>query len=380
MPVPTIINGVAQLIVASGDGSVYGFEPRTGKQLWTYNASPRGIQGTPLVVKNRVFLGQAEENRDESSMGAFFSLDPTKRGDLVKTGEVWRKKEVTVDKSSAIVVDGKVIVVDSGGYLHIVNPETGKFLNGAKGKKLDTAISASPLYADGKIYVCTLSGIWYTLKLNGNNVDVLYRMRLSGGEVNASPIVSHGRIYQQLANVLYCIGSTGKEPQSTPRPESPKELPTEGDTKPAVAQVVPYESLLLPGGIQEFQVRLYNSNGQYLRMADPGEVKFTLLPPGPPGTKPPADKSVLGNVDKSGVFTAPAGHRPSATFVQAECVGLKGSARVRTIPDLNWKFDFNNGQIPVTWVGCASAMCRSILTCSKPLRRKILWRAGCICT
>jgi outer membrane protein assembly factor BamB len=351
MPVPTVINGVAQLVVASGDGSVYGFEPRTGKQLWSYDASPRGIQGTPLVAKNRVFLGQAEENRDESSMGAFFSVDPSKRGDLVKSGEVWRKKEVTVDKSSAIVVDDKVVVVDSGGYLHVVNPETGEFLNTAKGKKLDTAIAASPLYADGKIFVCTLSGVWYTLKLNGNNVDVLYRMRLSGGEVNASPIVSHGRMYQQLANVLYCIGATGKEPQATPRPQPPKENPTEADTKPAIVQVVPCESLLLPKEEQEFQVRLYNAKGQYLRMANPDEVKFTLLPPGPPGTKPPADKSVLGQIDKAGVFTAPAGLRPSATFVQAECLGLKGTTRLRTIPDLNWKFDFNNGLIPVTWVG-----------------------------
>ncbi len=108
MPVPTVVNGVAQLVVASGDGSVYGFEPRTGKQLWSYDASPRGIQGTPLVVNNRVFLGQAEENRDDSSMGAFFSVEPSKRGDLVKSGEFWRKKEVTVDKSSAIEVDEKV--------------------------------------------------------------------------------------------------------------------------------------------------------------------------------------------------------------------------------------------------------------------------------
>jgi outer membrane protein assembly factor BamB len=350
MPVPTVINGVAQLIVASGDGSVYGFEPRTGKELWSYDASPRGIQGTPLLVKNRVFLGQAEENRGESSMGAFFSLDPTKRGDLVKSGELWRKKEITIDKSSAIVVDGKVIVVDSGGYLHVINPETGEFLNGAKGKKLDTAIAASPLYADGKIYVCTLSGVWYTLKLNGNNVDVLYRMRLSGGEVNASPIVSHGRIYQQLANVLYCIGATGKEPQTTPRPEPPKELPTD-DMKPSLAQMVPYETLLPPDGIQEFQVRLYNSKGQYLRTLDPNEVKFTLLSPGPPGTKPPADKSVLGRIDKSGIFAAPSAHRPSATFVQAEYAGLKATSRLRTIPDLPWKFDFSTGQIPVTWVG-----------------------------
>ena len=229
-------------------------------------------------MKNRVFLGQAEENRDESSMGAFFSVDPSKRGDLVKSGEFWRKKEVTVDKSSAIEVDDKVIVVDSGGYLHVVNPETGEFLNSPKGKKLDTAIAASPLYADGKIYVCTLSGIWYTLKLEGKNVNVLYRMRLSGGEVNASPIVSHGRIYQELANVLYCIGQPNHQPQVGPRPDPPKETPAENDPKLALAEVVPCESLLLPEGMQEFQVRLYNSKGQFLRMANPDEVKFTLLP------------------------------------------------------------------------------------------------------
>jgi outer membrane protein assembly factor BamB len=349
MPVPTVINGVPMLVVASGDGAVYGFEPRTGKELWSYNASARGIQGTPLVVKNHVFLGQAEENRDDSSMGAFFGVDAAKRGDLVKSGELWRKKEITIDKSSAIPVEDKVVVIDSGGYLHVVNPNTGAFLNGAKGKKLDTAISASPLYADGKIYVCTLGGIWYTLKLNGRNVDVIYRMRLSGGEVNSSPIVSHGRIYQQLANVLYCIGQPNQEPQAAPRPDPPRETPTETDPKPALVEVVPCESLLLPEGLQDFQARLYNARGQYLRMANTDEVKFTLQAPG--GNKPGSDKKGLGRIDKNGQFTAPAGHRASAVVVQAECAGLKGTARVRVIPDLNWKFDFNDGQIPITWVG-----------------------------
>jgi outer membrane protein assembly factor BamB len=349
MPVPTVVNGVPMLVVASGDGAVYGIEPRTGKHLWSYNASARGIQGTPLVVKNHVFLGQAEENRDDSSMGAFFSVDAAKRGDLVKSGELWRKKEITIDKSSAILVDGKVIVIDSGGYLHVVDPETGAFLNGAKGKKLDTAISASPLSADGKIYVCTLSGLWYTLKLNGRNVDVVYRMRLSGGEVNASPIVSHGRIYQQLANVLYCIGQPNHEPQVAARPEPPHETPADSDPKPALVEVVPYESLLLPEGLQDFQARLYNARGQYLRTANADEVKFTVKPAGI--AKPGADKKGLGQIDKNGQFTAPAGHRASAVVVQAECAGLTGTARIRVIPDLNWKFDFSDGQIPITWVG-----------------------------
>ena len=42
---------------------------------------------------------------------------------------------------------------------------------------------------------------------------------------------------------------------------------------------------------------------------------------------------------------------PWECVVQAECLGLKGTSRLRVIPDLNWKFDFNDGQIPVTWVG-----------------------------
>ena len=39
------------LVLASGDGGIYGLQPRTGKQLWSYNASPRGIQATPLVIE-----------------------------------------------------------------------------------------------------------------------------------------------------------------------------------------------------------------------------------------------------------------------------------------------------------------------------------------
>ena len=74
------------------------------------------------------------------------------------------------------------------------------------------------------------------------------------------------------------------------------------------------------------------------------------MPAGPP--KPGADKKGLGHIDKSGQFTAPAGHRaPAAWLFRPNVAGLKGTARVRVIPDLNWKFDFSDGQIPVTWVG-----------------------------
>jgi outer membrane protein assembly factor BamB len=338
MPVPTVINGQAMLVLASGDGSIYGLQPRTGKKIWSYNASARGIQATPLVMNRDVFIGQAEENRDDSTMGAFFGIDATKRGDITTSGELWRDKEIPVDKCSAIPVDGKIVVLDNGGYGLVFDPKTGKVLG--QRKKLDTANSASPIYADGKIYLCTLGGIWHTLKLTDEGLKEIAKLRLSKpeqGETNASPIVSHGRIYQQLPDTLYCIGFKNQQPEVDPRPPLPKETATDTSPTPDFLQLVPAESLLRPGDRQEFSVRLYNGRGQYLRDAKPEEVKFSLAGP--------------GAVDTKGEYTTPTAAKPAATIVKAEVGSLKGAARVRIVPDLDWKFDFSDGLIPVTWIG-----------------------------
>jgi len=333
-PVPTVIGGNKQLVTASGDGAMYGFQTRTGLNLWSYKASARGMQATPLVVGSHVFLGQAEENRDDRSMGAFFDVDATKHGDVTKSGEIWRKKEIQVDKSCAIPVGDKIVVIDQGGYLLVFNPKNGEIV---ARRKLDTAVPASPIYADGKVYICTQSGIWYTLAIEDHGVKVVHRERLQGGETNASPIVSHGRIYLQQANVLYCIGQPNHEPHADPRPEPPKEAVADADPTPNLLQIAPCEALLRPEERLQFQARLYNSRGRYLRNARPEEVKFSV--------------EGAGTFDSNGEYTAPATAKPAAVMVKAEFGSLKGGARIRVIPDLNWKFDFNDGQIPITWVG-----------------------------
>ncbi len=160
MPVPTVINGTAQLVLASGDGCVYGLQPRTGKQLWSYNASSRGIQGTPLVVKGDVFIGQAEENRDDSTMGAFFGIDATKRGDLTTSGELWRDKEIPVDKCSAIPSTARLSWSIAVGTALLFDPKTGKLVGDKK--KLDTANSASPSMPTAR-FTSALSAAFGTL-------------------------------------------------------------------------------------------------------------------------------------------------------------------------------------------------------------------------
>ena len=149
-PVLAVIDGELQMIFASGDGGVHSLQPRTGKLLWKYMVSGRGINNSPLVVGNRVYGGHSEENLDSTEMGAVFCLDATKRGDITQSGEIWRVKELFVGRSSPLYVNGKLYVADDRGKLHTLNPETGEAL-GTK-TNLGTIMRSGLLYADGKIY------------------------------------------------------------------------------------------------------------------------------------------------------------------------------------------------------------------------------------
>jgi hypothetical protein len=80
-------------------------------------------------------------------------------------------------------------------------------------------------------------------------------------------------------------------------------------------------------------VRLFNAQGQFLR-----ESTADFEVDGP------------GSIDAEGNFTAEGKH--VAAKVVATVGDITGSAKVRVVPDLPWKFDFEGmDDLPITWVG-----------------------------
>ncbi len=349
-PVLTVINGQSLMVFGSGDGGIHAFQPQTGRKIWTFNVSRRGINITPLIVGNSIFAGHSEENIGSTKMGALFAIDGTKTGDISKTGEKWRVSEWAVGKSSPVHVDGKLFAVEDKGTLLIVNATDGKLV---QTMKLRGPVRASPLYVDGKVFICTSNGIWWTLKPTPMGADVVFRGRFASTEVYGSPIVSHGRLYVPTTEALYCVGSKDTKPSVGKRPELAKEKPRDEDASMAHAQVVPVESLLRPsvegGQGQEFQVRLFNARGQFLRMAKADEVTFSIKGPGK------ISKGKIEAGDKSHVgweYITPKRVVHQAVFVTAKVGNLEGKARIRLVPDYDWTFNFDDGLVPVTWVGC----------------------------
>ena len=335
-PVFTVFKGQAAMVVAAGDGSVYAIQPRTGKVIWEYEASMRGINTTPLVHGDIVYCGHSEMTvRDTRLVGAIFAIDGTGTGNVTDSKEVWNIPEVTVGRSAPLLVNDRLYMVTDGAALMTLDPKTGKKIGQ---QKLGTTMIGSIVYGDGKFYAGEATGRWYILEPDEKKgVKILNRVSLSGEAIQASPIISHGRIYVLTDSALYCVGEKGQKPSADPRPAQPKETPYTADKKPAHVQVVPVEALLAPGQKQPLQARLYNANGQYLEL---GKATFEV--------------KGAGKVDESGVLLAPAGPVPGVAAITARVGELTGTARARIFPPLPWSFDFSNHMLPLTWLGTSN--------------------------
>lgn len=337
-PIFTSFNGQAAMVCGAADGAVYAFQPRTGKVIWKYQASPRGTNTTPVVDEDGVvYFGHGEKNLSNTSvLGAIFAIDGNMTGDIPEDKLLWKVPKKTIGRSSPIKIGDRVYYIEDGALMLIVDAKSGKIVGE---KKLGRIMFGSPVYADGKIYVAENTGRIWILKPNGDEVDVVSSVRMTdGGEVFGSPVVSNGRIYIPTNTALYCIGAKERNTEPvTVKYEPPKEKAVQDDMKVAHIQLAPVELLLKPGQRARYQVRGYNANGQFVKLIE--DATFST------------DHG--GSMDDELVFTAPTEANAVGTIITAKSGELTSTARVRVIPTLPWKFDFNDKAVPPTWIGAS---------------------------
>lgn len=333
-PVLGVFNGQAAMVFGAGDGSVYAVQPRTGKVIWKYDASIRGINQTPLIDGQTVYCSHSEETITENSIvGAFFALDGNSKGDIPAGKEIWNVKGLAVGRSAPLLVNKRIYTINDSAGMVVLDATNG---NEVGKQKLGTIMMGSAVYGDGKIYVGEGTGRWWILEPSEKGVKVIHKLRLNDEEILGSPIISHGRVYIPTIGGMYCAANKDVTPSADPIPPMPPETPREADQKPAHAQLVPVESLLTTNQKQSFQFELYNAAGRFLKKVP---AKFTLQGP--------------GKIDDSGAFLTPAGTAHTTTIVKAEAEGLTATARIRVVPPLPWSFDFNDKVVPPTWIGAA---------------------------
>lgn len=126
------------------------------------------------------------------------------RGDMTTKGLVWKYQRSVPQLPTVIVYQDVLYMINDGGILTTFNPNTGAVLKQGRLRGAVDSYYASPVAADGKVYIASRSGIVAVLKAGGEQ-EVLSLNKLDE-EIYATPAIVGNRIYLRTANTLYCFG------------------------------------------------------------------------------------------------------------------------------------------------------------------------------
>ena len=193
---PMVVDG--QILSIAGD-AVQGFDPKNGKLLWTVVSEGEGVTPSPAVADGLVF---ASSGFPKATLRAI-KLGGT--GDVTSTNIVWEQKKGCPTRPSLLYVKPYLYAVTEDGVASCYKPESGEVVWQERLIPGKAAFSASPVFADGRIYTLSESGEAVVLA-PGAEFKVLARNPL-GEKCQASPAISRGRIFIRSDKNLFCIAA-----------------------------------------------------------------------------------------------------------------------------------------------------------------------------
>ena len=132
----------------------------------------------------------------------------TGRGDLTTSNVVWRVKKAYPSIPSPLIYRDVMYLMKEGGIVSSLNPSSGEVLKQGRTPDALEEYYASPVAADGKIYMVSASGKVTVLKA-GAQWEILAMNDLDE-EVWATPAIAGNNLYIRTRNALYSFGTSAK--------------------------------------------------------------------------------------------------------------------------------------------------------------------------
>ena len=195
---PLIVNLPAgDQVISPGAFQAIAYEPRTGKEIWHvkygegFSNVPRPVYGHDLVF---ICSGFQEPS--------LLAVRVDGRGDVTKSKIVWKLDRGIPRTPSPLLVGDELYIVTDNGIATCIDAKTGEELWRAR---LDGNYSASPIYADGRIYFLSEEGVSIVIA-PGRQLKHLATNQLDGPML-ASMAVSHSSLFIRSATHLYRINN-----------------------------------------------------------------------------------------------------------------------------------------------------------------------------
>jgi outer membrane protein assembly factor BamB len=204
---PTIATtATGSVLVANASNFIRGYDPRTGKELWRLGGSSKITAPTPIFGEGFfvVVSGRGPER-------PIFVVRPNAHGDLTlpegKTASesiVWSRTGRGSYMPTPLIYNGILYVLANNGLFDAYNLKTGEEIYRQRLPAVGSGFSASPVAADGKIYLSNEDGEMLVIAA-GEKFNHLATNSM-GELLMATPALSDGVMYVRSSASLFAVG------------------------------------------------------------------------------------------------------------------------------------------------------------------------------
>jgi outer membrane protein assembly factor BamB len=204
---PTIVTSAAgPELITNASNFVRGYDPRNGRELWRLGGSSKITAPTPIFADGLhiVASGRAPER-------PVFAIRPGARGDLTLTKGATENAHVAWSKTgrgsympTPLAYRGILYVLANNGVFDAYDITTGKEIYRQRLPIVGSGYSASPIAADGKIYLSSEDGEMLVVEAGSTFRHIATNSM--GETLMATPALSDGVMYVRGAATLFAIG------------------------------------------------------------------------------------------------------------------------------------------------------------------------------
>jgi outer membrane protein assembly factor BamB len=209
-PLVTSVNGQDQLILGqsrdvkgapeSKAGHLMGFDPKTGKELWSCQGLNSYVY-TSALYADGVAVGMSGFN------GSALAVKLGGSGDIT-TDRLWLHPKRTQRVGSGVIVGGHVYMVDENATPHCYDLKTGDDQWKDAPRLKGGTTWGSIVHADGRLYLLMRSGETVVMAARPKHEVLAVNPLAPGEQTNSSLAISDGAIFLRTFKQLWCIEAT----------------------------------------------------------------------------------------------------------------------------------------------------------------------------
>ncbi|NBV21742.1 MAG: pyrrolo-quinoline quinone [Proteobacteria bacterium] len=193
-----------------GDGKPFNYYIGDKRKKYTTNKDdgtflgPSELIASPVFHEGRVYCTIGQDPMHGRGRGILNCIDATKTGDITHSGCVWTYDALERSISSVAISGGLVFAADLAGHVHCLDEKTGKpyWVHDTKSETWST-----PLVADGKVYLGTKKKL--VTYVASKDLKVLSEIPL-GSTAYATPVAANGTLFICSQSYLWAVQKGAK--------------------------------------------------------------------------------------------------------------------------------------------------------------------------